>query len=257
MAHRAAPERRVGGAYEQSGVRVVTLSHDHRKCRENEERTRALEAAWRLCHDLFQCTRASPAADPEGELLFCLLGGFGVSFEHNRSAADLVGQLEPFRPERSDLELRQLLECTLSAPLFEPRRRDGSLRRYRYGRQKVEAIVRARAWLMSHRPLEQTLRRLPSGRERRAFLCLCPGVGLKTASWLLRNVGLGDDLAIVDIHLLRALRAAGRVGEIRLPRDYQIAESAFLGWCGDLDASPPAFDFFVWAWQRGTLQRSS
>lgn len=243
--------------HEHGGVRAIPLSHGHDMRPEEDERTRALEEAWMLCRDLFQETRVSPAAEPESELLFCLLGGFGVSFEHNRSAADVVGQLDPFGPDRSDVELRQLLDCTLSAPQFEPRRRDGSLRRYRYGRQKVDVIVRARAWLVSCRPLEQTLRGLPSGRERRALLCGCPGVGPKTASWLLRNVGLGDDVAIVDIHLLRALRAAGRVAEIRLPRDYELAEKAFLGWCRDLDAPPPAFDFFVWAWQRGTLQPTS
>jgi thermostable 8-oxoguanine DNA glycosylase len=73
----------------------------------------------------------------------------------------------------------------------------------------------------------------------------------------LRNIGLGDDLAIVDVHLLRALRSAGRVPDVKLPRDYELAESAFLDWCSDLDAPPPAFDFFVWAWQRGTLQATS
>ena len=52
-------------------------------------------------------------------------------------------------------------------------------------------------------------------RERRRFLCNCPGVGLKTASWLLHNLGLASELAILDVHLLRAMRAAGRVSTTR------------------------------------------
>lgn len=90
-------------------------------------------------------------------------------------------------------------------------------------------------------------------RERRRLLCECPGVGPKSASWVLRNVGLASQLAILDIHVTRALQAAGRIAGARLPRDYEIVEIAFLRWCRDLAAPPPAFDLFLWEWQRGSL----
>lgn len=113
----------------------------------------------------------------------------------------------------------------------------------------------ARTWLSGHADVVGELAAITSEQERRRFLSCCPGVGPKTASWLLRNLGLAEDLAILDVHLLRALRAAGRVGALRLPRDYELAERAFLDWCRELDAPAAAFDLFVWEWQRGSLTK--
>jgi thermostable 8-oxoguanine DNA glycosylase len=78
-------------------------------------------------------------------------------------------------------------------------------------------------------------------------------VGPKTASWVLRNVGLGNDLAILDVHILRALEQSGRIAEYRLPRDYAYAESVFLQWSEDIGAPPAAFDLFLWEFGRGDL----
>jgi thermostable 8-oxoguanine DNA glycosylase len=66
----------------------------------------------------------------------------------------------------------------------------------------------------------------------------------------LRNVGLGQALAVIDIHVLRALTAAGRVSDARLPRDYDAIEQRFLSWCEELNAPPAAFDLMLWEWQR-------
>jgi thermostable 8-oxoguanine DNA glycosylase len=194
--------------------------------------------------------------DLERELLFCLLGGFGITYEHDRSATEIVATLAPFADFWNDGELLDALVATLSQAQFEPARRDGSPRRYRYPMRKARLIVDARRWVLQHGPLAIRLAELPDCRSRREFLCDCPGFGLKSASWLLRNVGLGSQLAIIDIHILRALADVGRVPrDVRLPRDYEAAEKAFLDWCIELAAPPPAFDLFLWAWQRQTATR--
>jgi thermostable 8-oxoguanine DNA glycosylase len=61
---------------------------------------------------------------------------------------------------------------------------------------------------------------------------------------------LAEGLAVVDIHVLRALASAGRVTEARLPRDYYAVERCFLEWCQELDAPPAAFDLMLWELQR-------
>jgi N-glycosylase/DNA lyase len=216
-----------------------------------------LEDAWRACGDLFVdfVERQPPPTHDhvERELLFCLLGGFGVSYEHNLSAAEIVGGMRPFASTDSDDELFTLVASALETPQFRPPRGDGTLRRYRFPRRKALLLVEARAWLREQRPLYERLIALASAQERRDFLRRCPGVGPKTSSWLLRNLCLGDDLAIIDVHLLRALQVAGRISSPRLPRDYEAVEDAFLAWCKELEAPPAAFDLFVWEWQRGTL----
>ena len=115
--------------------------------------------------------------------------------------------------------------------------------------------MKARRWVRSHKPLDECLLYWDDSKDRRKILLGCPGLGLKSASWLLRNLGMGDGLAILDVHLVRALQDAKRIAdEIRLPRDYYAVEDAFLDWCHELDAPSDAFDLFIWEWQRGTLR---
>ena len=215
--------------------------------------------AWRIVADLYCEALRSPGLsaclDLEGEILFCLLGGFGVTYEHGRSAAAVIHGLDPFSEDWRDDELFETIVLALMRPQFEPRRQDGMLRRYRFPRHKALMIVNARRWLRDNAPLKERLITIGGCKERRELLRGCPGVGLKTASWVLRNLGLGDDLAIIDVHVLRALSDSGRIPEtVRVPRDYEFAEHAFLEWCDELCAPPAAFDLFVWDWQRGALR---
>ncbi len=217
-----------------------------------------LEAAWRVCADLFCAATAASDSPPTAEcfdceLLFCLLSGFGISYEHALSASEHLLTLRPFDGRWEAKALEQRLRAELDRAQFGPRRNDGGLRRYRFPTRKAELIVAAREWLFDQDDLLEELADIPSEQERRHLLCGCPGVGPKTASWLLRNLGLAEELAILDVHLLRALVGAGRVSALTLPRDYELAERAFLDWCRELNAPAAAFDLFVWEWQRGSF----
>ena len=149
--------------------------------------------------------------------------------------------MRPFSSGWNDDDLRRAISSLLDQARFEPPRPDGSLRKYRFPNRKASLIIEARRWLAAHSPLWDIFNSLPTAKARRQLLCDCPGFGLKTASWLLRNLGLGEDLAIIDIHLVRALTDAGRIEDVRMPRDYELAEEAFLQWCHELDTfgAPP------------------
>lgn len=221
----------------------------------------AIEGAWRIVCDLYceaTCQiEAAKLRDIEDELLFCLLGGFGITYEHARSASITIGRIRPFSIDWEDKQLYQTILSALTRPQFEPRRVDGSFRRFRFPKQKAAGIIKARRWLHCQPPLHERLYELSNPQERRRFLSGCPGLGFKSASWLLRNIGLGSDLAIIDVHVFRALVNANRIPDhLRLPKDYEIAEEAFLAWCDELDAPSAAFDLFVWQWQRGSLLRT-
>jgi N-glycosylase/DNA lyase len=223
--------------------------------------TLELEWAWTVCGDLFSLAASGPnrlrEEDLNRELIFCLLGGFAVPFELARSASNLVWMLNPFSSHWTEGRLKSRLIAELSTPQFQPQRVDGSLRRYRFPKRKAELIVGARRWLHERDSLLVDLQELASERERRQLMCGCPGVGPKTASWLLRNLGLGLGLAVLDVHIMRALQTAGRITTERLPRDYAFVETQFLAWCDELGASPAAFDLFVWEFQRGSLTSPS
>ena len=223
------------------------------------DETPGVEDIWRVAEGRYR-QAVTPAGvvrneDIEDELLFCLLGGYGITEEHGRSAWLTVRQLEPFSEVWRDDDLCTRIIATLELPQFEPRRADGSLRRYRFPKRKAAIIVKARGWVRSRKPLDECLLYWDDPKDRRRILLGCPGLGLKSASWLLRNLGMGDELAVLDVHLVRALQDAKRIGnEIRLPRDYYAVEKAFLNWCHELNAPSAAFDLFIWEWQRGTLR---
>jgi N-glycosylase/DNA lyase len=210
-------------------------------------------------HYTERVANASSPVDEQGcqrELVFCLLGGHGVKYELARSATEiLVARGVLGECVRSGDRLQRWLQDLLGRPWYEPARVDGRGCRYRYPKRKALLLRQADDWLREHVSdgLLNHLATIEDEHERRAWLCECPGVGPKTASWLLRNIGLGDRLAILDVHVLRALEATGRAGEWQLSRHYVQLESAFLQWSASLDAVPAAFDLFLWEYQRGDV----
>ncbi len=216
--------------------------------------------AWRLCEDLFTDAISNSGGHIEHtdfleELTFCMLGGHGITYELTLSASERVTELMPFSRSWSALDLGVTVAEELSRRQFLPRLADGRLRRYRFPNAAAKALVSAREWVLVDGP-EALLGRLESITDehaRRRLMCECPGIGPKKATWLLRNLGLASTLAIVDVHILRALDRADKISDPILPRDYRTAEMAFLNWCAELDAAPSAFDLFLWEWQRGSL----
>jgi len=203
-------------------------------------------------------TASGPVSEDQcrREFVFCLLGGHGVIYELARSASEvLVARGVLGDCERSGDRLQRWIQDLLGRPWYEPRKLDGDGRRYRYPRRKALLLRQADDWLREHAcdGLLDALQSIATAEQRRTWLCGCPGFGPKTASWLLRNVGLGANLAIIDIHVLRALQASGRAGSARLPEHYGELESAFLEWSESLSAPPAAFDLFLWEYQRGDV----
>jgi thermostable 8-oxoguanine DNA glycosylase len=232
-------------ALEENRVRDIGLAIDWR-------------AEWERCApDYVSALLREPPREQEAreELLFCLLGGHGIAFELARSAWERLVEIDCLSNlwDRGDLE--KTIAIQLNEPQFRPVRRDGSLRRYRYPTSKATQLVNALSWLDQYEQLVATLSEIPNERDRRILMCTCPGVGMKTASWYLRNVGLARELAVIDIHILRALDSQGRLPAGRLPSAYDRIERAFLDWCGEVGAPPGAFDLFLWDLQRRTRQR--
>ena len=176
------------------------------------------------------------------ELLFCLLGGHGITYELNVSAVQVLLRVGIW----DHLTDPPWIAEQLRRPQFRPLRCDGTLRCYRFPNAAAARISTAFSWVAAQGTIVSGLRAARTSAERRRWLCTCPGIGAKTASWLLRNSGWARDVAVLDIHVLRALQDGGRLDAVRLPRDYDAAERVYLTWAEDLDASPAALDLFLW-----------
>jgi len=87
----------------------------------------------------------------------------------------------------------------------------------RFKNNKARNIVEARRKFIGPGgiSIREVLRRAENGFERREYLVSeVHGMGYKEASHFLRNIGLGDGLAILDRHVLKYLESSGLITAI-------------------------------------------
>lgn len=89
---------------------------------------------------------------------------------------------------------------------------------------------------------------LVSPRALRDRLMTFEGIGPKTASWIVRNHLDSDEVAIIDVHVLRACRLMSLFpDEISLPRDYESLEERFLDFAKAIKVRSSLLDAVMWA----------
>lgn len=168
------------------------------------------------------------------EVAACLLGGYGVpaavgsaALQRLRDGVDLNAPVAVAVVER--LLREPLVVAGRARPV-----------RYRFPRQRALRIARALEVLAATEPPEEP-------RILRDWLRGLPGVGPKTASWIVRNVTGSGEVAIIDIHIRRAGLAIGCfLPQWSLPWDYSKFESAFLLLAARGEVSAAHLDAFMW-----------
>lgn len=170
------------------------------------------------------------------EVAACLLGGFGMKAEIGLAAF-------------ARLRDRQLLEGTpsnyeLETALAEPFSIRGTFRHYRFPKQKA-------------RYLSACLERLETFYEPsddvalRDQLAKLPGIGLKTASWIVRNYRASNSVAVIDVHILRAGCHINLFSPDMEPhRDYRALEGQFLSFASALGTAAGMLDGLIWDYMR-------
>jgi N-glycosylase/DNA lyase len=170
----------------------------------------------------------------EEEVVACILGGYGITAK--------VG-LGAFEALKADGLIRHgvapgEIEDRLSRPIQLPNSTKEV--RYRFAKQRATRVAGA---LEQIRP-----KNAPSDpKQMRDWLLPLPGVGPKTASWIVRNWTGSETQAIVDIHLRRAGIAAGFFQPTwSLPMDYALFEEAFREIGRIASVSLAALDACIW-----------
>jgi N-glycosylase/DNA lyase len=167
------------------------------------------------------------------EVAACLLGGHGMPAEVGLAAFARLRETGILRTAPADHEIERLLRAPLNVR--------GRMVRYRFPRQKAAYLAAALAFVHAETPLPTEHRAF-----RDAFLGL-PGIGPKTASWITRNWLASDEVAIIDIHILRACQVAGVFpGTANLVRDYFSLERTFLAFARALGVRPSFLDALMW-----------
>lgn len=170
------------------------------------------------------------------EVVYCLLGGHGIPAEIGNAAFKSIKEsglicLNPIPTEEE-------IESVLRLPIWVPSKKYPIF--YRFPKQKSRRIHAALQELKLDEPPKHPL-------ALRKWLLNIPGIGLKTASWIVRNHLNSDLVAIIDIHIQRAGIAAGFFKKTwSLPKDYELFEKSFLAYAKIGGVPATVLDACIW-----------
>lgn len=106
----------------------------------------------------------------------------------------------------------RIAKCGISNP--DKKKIKESLKGVRFHNNKTEYIIQAINILKNNPFLIHNLKKMEE-KERREFIVKkFKGIGFKEASHFLRNIGLGENLAILDRHILKNLKKINVIDEI-------------------------------------------
>lgn len=173
------------------------------------------------------------------EAAFCLLGGFGITYEVNAAAFQRLKRDGAFEPGARPGE------AELLALLLEPLDVAGRRVRYRFPNQRARRLA---SMITSLDDIDVAGF---SALELRDFLLELEGIGPKTASWIVRNIFGSDEVAILDIHVIRACVAMQIFPEdVALPKDYEFLERLFLEFASAIQVRASVLDAVMWTEMR-------
>lgn len=163
----------------------------------------------------------------------CLLGGHGIPGDIGIAAYE---QLRAKGAFCATVPTQQQLEAWLRVPIQVGKRSV----HYRFAAQKARYLAQAL-------PMLQGAPTFTVGRHLRDWLLDVPGIGPKTASWITRNWLHADDVAILDIHIMRVGQLAGLFPkDLTVERHYLKLEELFLKFSAALDLRPSELDAVIW-----------
>lgn len=188
-----------------------------------------------LRHRLDRLDGAPPAASGRSlaeEVGASLLGGPGIP------AAVGLAAFARIR-ERGAFVQPGVCETTLTAWLSEPLDVEGKALGFRFAAQKAKHLAAVMPALLSAPDFE-------AGQEVRNWLMELPGVGPKTASAIVRGWSASEDVALLDVHLLRVGQVIGLFPrKLTVERHYLEAEARLLKLCAAMEVRPSELEAVV------------
>ncbi|MCH7561595.1 MAG: hypothetical protein IIC67_09585 [Thaumarchaeota archaeon] len=154
------------------------------------------------------------------ELCFCIFSD-NVNYDLAKSTLSHLTKNNFINPlwlcsKRNSLSI---LKNELSKSIYLPKKKDGTLRKYRYPEKRAKQIVQNSKFVYrEHNGLKQILSCFENPVETREYLVQnISGIGIKEASHFLRNIGYCDSLAIIDVHVLNFLKQNHFVNQLDVP----------------------------------------
>lgn len=167
------------------------------------------------------------------ETAACMLGGHGIPAAVGIAAFKKLQSKHLFSGVYAEDDIYEVL----SQPLEVNER----LIKYRFARQKSKYLSKMLSFMHNNQPP------LDSGKKLREWLLQIPGVGLKTASWIARNWLNANDVAILDIHIIRAGNICGFLDKkMSVEKNYLELEDQFLKFSNAIGVKASDLDAVIW-----------
>jgi N-glycosylase/DNA lyase len=133
------------------------------------------------------------------------------------------------------------------------------LNRVRFRHNKARYLLEARKLFSdgNRYTVRQSLSAFSSVFKTREWLVAnVKGLGCKEASHFLRNIGLGEDIAILDRHILKNLRQLGAIREVPdtlTPARYLAIEKAMKRFADEVGIPLSHLDLLLWCRETGEI----
>lgn len=200
-------------------------------------------AFWRAYLWLHEERYAEPSeqlakGDVRHETVLCLLGGYGIKGEVAYAYFDKMATTGMLNQDACPTE-RSISQLLRASATYR-----GKTYHYRFPNQKARYLAVALARLATEQfPMEDL--------ALRDWLLQLPGVGQKTAGWIVRNCLGSDNVAIIDIHLQRAGRQMRLFDSRTLGAStYAYFERRFLDFARALKVRASLLDLLIWETMR-------
>lgn len=189
------------------------------------------------------------------EFFFVILGGYGISYELNRSGLEVIkskGLINKFLYSDDMVkETERKIHKEFSIKQFKPMTKNDELRKYRFIDSKPTVLANAGNWLLNKCEWDLYTWLHESEYNLRNKICDCPGIGMKSASWFLRNTGYNFDYAVLDKHILRFIYRIGiEVPDILTEKGYIYIEETLRQICNEINVSLGKMDYLLWILSR-------
>ncbi len=131
------------------------------------------------------------------------------------------------------------------------------LKGVRFKYKKAGYIIEARKFFMKNDGIKQRLEKFRDAGEAREWLVNnVKGMGYKEASHFLRNIGLGENLAILDRHILKNLNLLGVIQKIPdslSKKKYMEIEKKMKKFAEEIGIKMSHLDLVLWYKETGEI----
>lgn len=166
-----------------------------------------------------------------------------------------------FTPQSKAKSCWAAVEELKERKLFEKGKADeisDAIKKVRFRNRKASYFSEARKKFgVDGRSLRELLSRIEDSLEAREWLVRnVKGLGYKEASHFLRNIGMGDDIAILDRHILRNLVRYGVIDEFPsniTPSKYMEIENCMREFSRDIGIPLSHLDLLLWYRETGEI----